>query len=454
MRQNIKENEVVLILGAGSSGVAAARLLLAQRLGIRVILLDTAPDAATRLDVVSCIAAEEAEGADGCVEIICGDAAENFAGEAALAVLSPGIDPHAPLVKNVKKQRIPVIGELELAYLYCECPVVAVTGTNGKTTTTGLIASMFTNAGLKCLAGGNLGPPFSSFVSKSAELDVAVVEVSSFQLEGIQTFRPDISVWLNFAPDHLDRYETLGDYFAAKMRIFENQTQDDSAVVNDGSDLQAGSGLAKKITFSAFRAEGDLSLDQAARICYRGEPVLELKETQLRGVHNAENLMAAIAVGIAWGLEMNQILPGLCQYQPLSHRHQVVRDLRGVLYINDSKATNPASVEMALRSCSSPVVLIAGGKNKGFDFTSLKDLVKEQVKHLVLIGEMAETIAATWNEIPGVRAINMADAVQKAQNLATHGDIVLLSPGTSSFDMFQNYADRGNQFITEVLKLT
>jgi UDP-N-acetylmuramoylalanine--D-glutamate ligase len=311
---------------------------------------------------------------------------------------------------------------------------------------------MFSAAGVPSVACGNIGPAFSAKVSESGRLGVMAVEVSSFQLETVLRFRPKVSVWLNFAPDHLDRYSSMEEYYAAKVRIFDNLTPDDWAVVNARDTLPALS--AKTLRFSAYQPGADFELIGDA-ICFRGTPVLEMSATRLRGAHNAENLMAALAVGFAWGLEWDALRDALCDYRPLPHRCELVAEWHGVAYVNDSKATNLDALEKALHSESRRVVLIAGGKDKGFEFESVKSLVSERCRAVVLIGEMAPRIEAIWADcIPCHRSESLLNAVDRARELSEPGDVVLFSPGTSSFDMFKNYADRGNQFRDIVQSLS
>jgi len=319
-----------------------------------------------------------------------------------------------------------------------------VTGTNGKTTTTELLAQMLNACGQRTIACGNIGKPLSEVAREKQPLDVLTVEVSSFQLEATQTFRPSITVWLNFAPDHLDRYRSVAEYRAAKLRIFENQTEQDVAVVNAVEALPAI--RSRRITFSAYSNRADFRLAEGA-IVYENQPVLRLVDTKLRGLHNIENLMATLAVGVARGLSFAQMLPAISGYEPRPHRCEFVRELDGVEYINDSKATNLDAVEKALAAQTKPVVLIAGGKDKGFTFDPLRALVKDKVKSAVLIGEMAESIRGSWDgAVKSEIAGSLADAVERARRVAGAGDVVLFSPGTSSFDMFKSYADRGDQF--------
>jgi UDP-N-acetylmuramoylalanine--D-glutamate ligase len=274
--------------------------------------------------------------------------------------------------------------------------------------------------------------------------DVLTVEVSSFQLEAIRTFHPSISLWLNFAPDHLDRYRSVSDYRAAKLRIFENQTETDVAIVNAIEKTPAI--RPRTITFSAYADQGDFRVSQGA-IVYHDETVLRLADTKLRGLHNIENLMATLAAGMARGLSFGEMVPPLCAYEPRPHRCEFVREVGGVGYVNDSKATNLDAVDKALRAQNQPVILIAGGKNKGFSFDPLRSLVKEKVRSTILIGEMADSIRRSWSGAAECEIANsLADAVERAHASARPGEVVLFSPGTSSFDMFKSYGDRGDQF--------
>lgn len=370
-----------------------------------------------------------------------------------LAVLSPGIDPAVPLVQQFIRRRINMIGELELAYEMCKCPIIGITGTNGKTTTTQLVERMLNACGVKTVAAGNIGPAFSARVKQSSDLDVMTLEISSFQLETIRSFRADVAVWLGFAADHLDRYKSMEEYYQAKIRIFENQTENDWAVVNYRDKLPDLH--AKRITFSAFASGGDFELRDGV-INYHGEPVLKLSETQLRGAHNAENLMAALGVGLTRGLSFDQMRGPLCEYKALPHRCEKIRTLNDVDWINDSKGTNPDSVEKALLGETRPVVLIAGGKDKGFEYSMLTDLVASKCRCAVTLGEMADRIESIWKDRLPVRNAgwSLERAVDIAREEARPGDVVLFSPGTSSFDMFKNYADRGNQFRALVQALS
>ena len=429
------KNKNVAVLGAGLSGTAAALLLVRE--GAQVTVLDSAQEKKLLKPTIENLRANN-------VRVMCGPEIERDSSAYDFVVLSPGIDPDSPLAQIFSSRKIETIGELELGWRSCERPVIAITGTNGKTTTTELIAQMLNACGQRTIACGNIGKPLSDIVQRQENYDVLTVEVSSFQLETIRTFRPSISVWLNFAPDHLDRYLTVAEYREAKLRIFENQTSDDVAVVNALERLPKIA--ARSVTFSAYEDEADFRLEGGA-IVYGNEAVLRLADTKLRGSHNIENLMATLAVGIARGLTFAEMARPLSQYEPQPHRCEFVREVGGATYINDSKATNLDAVEKALLAQSKPVILIAGGKDKGFTFDPLLKLVREKVRATILIGEMAQSIARDWGgTVPTEIADSLAAAVERARTLAKPGEIVLFSPGTSSFDMFKSYADRGDQF--------
>jgi UDP-N-acetylmuramoylalanine--D-glutamate ligase len=420
------------VLGLGSSGEAACHLL--QRQGASVTVFDSGCPDAERIRSLERIG----------VSVITGAAADVAQGDYDLTVLSPGIDPVAPLVQNFRRRGAEFIGELELAFRFCQRPIVAITGTNGKTTTTQIIEAMLNAAGHRTIACGNIGMPFAEAVQRQAEFEIYAVEVSSFQLETISTFRPDVAIWLNLTPDHLDRYRSMAEYRTAKLRIFENQRSSDCAVTNYSDELPKLA--ARKFTFSAYSKEADLTLEQGV-IHFRGEPVLEMQQTHLSGIHNAENLMAALGTAHALGIWWEKAKPGLISYRLLPHRCEKVGEITGVTFINDSKATNLDALAKALGSQLRPVVLIAGGKDKGFKFDAIVGVVQEKVKHAILIGEMAGRIAESWSQVVSCsHAKTLRAAVDQARQKSCPGDVVLFSPGTSSFDMFKNYADRGDQF--------
>ncbi len=429
------QNQNIVVLGAGLSGSAAALLLRSE--DAQVTLLDSAEEQNLLKSTVDNLRTHG-------VGVICGAAADEDSATYHMAILSPGIDPASRLARNFSSRGIEMISELELGWRSSEIPIIAVTGTNGKTTTTELLAEMLNACGQRTIACGNIGKPLSEVAREKNPFDVLTVEVSSFQLEAIRTFRPSISLWLNFAPDHLDRYRSVADYRAAKLRIFENQMESDFAIVNAIEKLPAV--RPRKITFSAYADQADFRVSQGV-IVYQDEPILRLADTKLRGLHNIENLMATLAAGMARGLSFEEMVAPLCAYEPRPHRCEFVREVGGVEYVNDSKATNLDAVDKALRAQNKPVILIAGGKDKGFSFDPLRPLVKEKVRSTILIGEMAENIRRSWNGAVECEIANsLADAVERAHARAGPGEVVLFSPGTSSFDMFKSYGDRGDQF--------
>jgi len=425
----------VAVLGAGLSGTAAALLL--RREGAEVTVLDSADESKLLKSTIENLRSRG-------VTVRSGSAAEHDSSPYDLVVLSPGIDPESPLAANFSSRKIETIGELELGCRSVEAPVIAITGTNGKTTTTELLAQMLNACGQRTIACGNIGKPLCEVALEDRDLDVLTVEVSSFQLETISTFRPSVSVWLNFAPAHLDRYRSVAEYRAAKLRIFENQTADDVAVINAGESLPKTA--ARMVSFSAYTDRADFRLEGGS-IVYENRPVLRMTETRLRGLHNIENLMATLAVGLARGLTFDEMVPPLQAFVPRPHRCEFVREVGGVAYVNDSKATNLDAVEKALLDQNRKVILIAGGKDKGFTFETLRPIVSEKARAVILIGEMAPRICQDWQgALPCEIAASLADAVERAHATAQAGEVVLFSPGTSSFDMFKSYADRGDQF--------
>jgi len=430
-----------VVLGLGASGEAAA-ILLAEE-GAMVTALDSAPEEKLRDRV------ERLRKAG--VRVMTGPEADTDPSDYDVAVLSPGIDPAVPLVQNVIRKEVPIIGEIELAFSECACPTLAITGTNGKTTTTELTTAMLNGCSVRALSSGNIGIPFAQAVRQGNTLDFMVLEVSSFQLETIRNFRPRVSAWLNFSANHLDRYHSIEEYRLAKLRIFENQTDDDFAVINAREELPPIA--PRKITFSAHDSDADFTRD-GTRILFRGEEVLNQADTRLHGVHNAENIMAAMGMGYAVGIEFDVMASAMAEYEAPVHRCEFVRDLDSIRWVNDSKATNLDATRNAILSQERPIVLIAGGKDKGFEFDAVAELVAERAKCAILIGEMRERIARSWKQTPSRAAASLEEAVLLAQQVAEPGDVVLFSPGTSSFDMFRNYGERGNRFKDAVHALS
>ncbi len=431
----------IAVLGAGESGVAAARLAKAH--GAEVTVYDTGD--AARLEP-----ARERLAAEG-ISLVAGEAALSPEPGTDLAVVSPGIDLKWPIAKNFSDSGVKVIAEIEFAFLFCDAPVIAITGTNGKTTTTELVARILNHAGQSTVPTGNYGRAFSDVIRASEKHDAYTLEVSSFQLEGIRTFRPAISVWMNFAPDHMDRYETVDDYRDAKLRIFENQQEGDAAVVNT-ADPPKGT-PETTLTFSAFEEGGNFTYCDGI-ISFNGTAVLDFKSTRLRGRHNVENLMAAMGVAHLRGISFESVAEAVREYTPPPHRCELVDTIGGCAFINDSKATNLHALESSLRGQEESVVLIAGGKDKGLDFGEIVQVVADKVTHVVAIGQMAGHIREAWGAaVPCEMAATLDEAVVSAARAANPGQTVLFSPGTSSFDMFANYGERGAAFREAVKKM-
>lgn len=430
-----------MVLGMGESGRAAAELLRAK--GAEVIICDSQMN-----DRIERVAARlRPQG----IRVEIQPRAFNPC-RIDLGVLSPGIDPSVPLVRQLHAEHVPVIGEIELAARFCDKPIVAITGTNGKSTTTELVAAVLAAGGKRTEACGNIGKPFSDVARNAEQLDVITLEVSSFQLETIETFCPRIALFLNFAPDHLDRYKSMEEYWRAKLRIFENQGPEDYAVVN--ADLDLPKLAARRITIHAYGKDADYTL-RDGWLCRGGEKIVRQSETSLSGPHNAENQLAALAVGDLYGIDRATVLGVLARYKALPHRCEKVRELDGVSYVNDSKATNLHSLESALQGMAVPCVLIAGGKDKGFDYAAIRDLVGRHVADAVLIGEAQSRMVEAWGQRTRChRAQDLAEAVATARRLARKGQTVLLSPGCSSYDMFKNFEERGRVFRDLVRDLT
>ena len=434
----------VAVLGCGRSGQAAARL--AGREGARVTVLDTGDTEKFESTIPGL-----REG--GCDVVTGRDALEADASSFDLAVISPGIALDKELALKFTLAGVTLIGELEFAFPFCSARIIGVTGTNGKTTTVELIETMLSGCGEPTIAAGNYGRPLSEIVCASATYSTVALEVSSFQLESVEEFRPGVAVWTNFAPDHLDRYLGVEQYRAAKMRLFENQTNDDWAVVNlrDGITGMA----ANTCTFSAFDETADYHFENNS-IMHGAEVLISMDELAMSGRHNAENLMAALAVGRIQGHSTDSLTAAITTYSPPAHRCETVGTVDGVCFINDSKATNLHALESALISLhdGEGIILIAGGKDKGLPFGDLTSCVTQYAEHIVLIGEIRHSLMKEWGRhVDCLTAVNMQEAVDTAAALARPGQTVLLAPGTSSFDMFSGYEARGEAFCKAVNNL-
>lgn len=421
----------VAILGVGRSGRAAAALALRE--GARVSAWDSAGEDAFA-GMPKGVEIHPSATAELGAELVCD-----------VLVVSPGIDTYGPYVDAFAKHAGEVIGEIELAARFYQGRIVGITGTNGKTTTTELVERILSHAGLSGTACGNYGKPFAEVVLQPHPPAAVSLELSSFQLETISTLHPVVAVWLNFAPDHMDRYPTVEAYRAAKLRIFENQTTADTAVIRSGEDLPPLA--AKVVTFSTID-DSTAWFSDGETVRHDGAAWLDLhRDTSLRGLHNAENAMAAMAACQALGISASVMRDALHGYAPPPHRCELVRTLDGVEYLNDSKATNLHALESALRSQIRPVVLIAGGKEKGLDYAPVVPLLGKKALAAVTFGQIARPLAELFSKAVSCEAVSsLAEAVTTARSLAPRGSTILLSPGTSSFDQFSGYEQRGNAF--------
>ncbi len=370
---------------------------------------------------------------------------------------SPGVPMDNVLLREAKARRIPVLSEIELAFRFFRAPLVAITGTNGKSTTTTLIGEMLKAQGKKIFLGGNLGAPFVG--ATDGDWDWGVTEISSFQLDWVEKFRPRIALLLNITEDHLDRYATLADYAAAKARIFAAQSADDTAILNRDDPLvwAMRHQLRARVVSFGFSEVQDGVFARADEIVWRdgaGEERFALADVKIQGVHNVENMMAAIAAAKCAGVSQSVIQTSLQNFPGLEHRLEFVREKDGVRYYNDSKGTNVGAVVKSLASFSTPVLLLAGGVDKGGDYGVLEKEVKQKVRRLTLFGAAKEIIARALGHLTEtVMVDDLASAVRDAVAHACPGDVVLLSPACSSFDQFRNYAQRGALFKSLVQAL-
>jgi UDP-N-acetylmuramoylalanine--D-glutamate ligase len=447
-------NKKVLILGAARSGIAAAKFLTER--GAVVALSDQKPFEKWSAEA----AALKSEGV-GC---LAGDPPGWLLDQIELVVVSPGVPTNSIPIRYAERAGAEVIGEIELAARYLKGRIVAITGSNGKTTTTTLVGELLKDSGLPVQLGGNIGNPLISLVGSSREDGWTVVELSSFQLETVRDFHPSVAIVLNVTPNHMDRYESFTEYAAAKHRIFMNQSAGDVAILNADDEVVSswGGGLrAHKVEFSARRElEEGLFLrgnEIISRSREREKLLLRRDEMKLRGLHNVENVLAGLAAGLACGAQPDSMRETVRNFQPVEHRLEFVAEINRVKFYNDSKATSVDATLKALQAFSEDsgkVVLILGGRGKKAPYAPLASPVAENVRKLILIGEDAETVARELGEYaPGVRAGDMEDAVRSAYQAAEPGDIVLLAPACASFDMFESFEHRGTVFKKAVHRL-
>ncbi len=447
-------NRRTVVLGLARSGEAAASLL--SNLDAHVLVSDLKNDEQLK-DVVARLSRAHPQ-----IKFHLGGHPDEIIKDAELIVKSPGVPMDIPVLKSAREKGIPVIGEVELAYKICRAPIIAITGTKGKSTTStllGQVLSKFRDG--NTIVAGNIGKPITRYVLDLTESDLLVLEVSSFQLETTVNFAPEVSMILNIQRDHFDRHKSIEDYAAAKYRIFANQTEDNYTILNADDQMTmacASRTRARVILFSSRREldEGICVQDDKIVAKCNGStmPILRRDELRIPGRHNLENALAVVAASLIYGVDLEIIRETLRNFSGLEHALEFVDEVCGVKFVNDSKSTNVIALKAALESLSDPAILIMGGRDKGNDYDPLKQLVREKVSQIILIGESAEKIQ---NSIGGCatihRVITMADAVDLAYSLAKPGDAVLLSPACASFDMFRDYAHRGAAFKKAVKKI-
>jgi UDP-N-acetylmuramoylalanine--D-glutamate ligase len=457
-------NKNILIVGLGISGMAAARF--AKNRGASV----TVTDIAEEKTLGSNLAAVQKMG----IKLELGRHNIETFEHADFIVVSPGV-PHTILpIERAKEKGIPVLGELELASRFIREPVIAISGTNGKTTTTRLLGRMLENSGFKIFVGGNIGNPLIDYADTGGTADMVIAEVSSFQLDTIDTFRPRVSILLNIRDDHLDRYPDFESYARSKGRIFENQKEDDIAVLNGSDPVISSISKTLRVRKLPFYHQGNSHAHNrehaiigrsngqnthSIKIYTHENPdaVLDLSKANLMGRHNMENTAAASLAALAVGGTLEGIQAGLNDFKGLSHRLEYIKTINDVRFYDDSKGTNIDAVARALEVFRDPVVLIMGGRDKGGDFKQLRGLVQQRVKNLIVMGEARDEIKSVLEDTckAGVQTVSsMDEAVRFAFLSSVPGDVVLLSPGCSSFDMYNSYAERGEDFCKAVENLT
>ncbi len=442
------------VIGGARSGLAVAKLLTGH--GAQVFLSDKAP-------------AERMSEAIG--ELKKAGIAHEFGGntkkvlETDCIVLSPGVPSDVPIVQQALKKGLKVISEIEVASWFCEAPIVAITGTNGKTTTTTLAGRTFEDARKPFQVAGNIGVAFSQVVENATKQSTVILEVSSFQLDFIETFKPNVSVLLNITPDHLDRYDhSMEKYIDSKCRVFMNQRGGDTIIYNYDDDT-VRTNVEKKISSHVRQLpfSTKTTLSQGAYVENRhvwttieghATELIPVEDISIKGQHNLMNAMAAALIARTMNVPTASVRATLKNFKGVEHRLEFVRELDGVTYVNDSKATNVDSVWYALQSFTKPIVLLLGGRDKGNDYSTLFPLVQKYVKAIVAIGESAKKVSTAFEKMkPLSTASNMQEAVDQARKFSEAGDVVLLSPACASFDWFDNYEHRGSTFKELVMKL-
>ena len=451
---NIKDKKVLLV-GLAKTGVSTIKKL--DKLGASIVVTDIKPKEKLE-DILS-----QLNGLNN-VEYILGSHPEDIS-DIDLTIVSPGVPLDLPFIEKLKESNVKIIGEVELAYTLSNNPIfVGITGTNGKTTTTSLVGEIFKEANRDTYIVGNIGNPVIDTVDYTDKNSVLVTELSSFQLESIDTFRPKVSSILNITEDHLNRHHTMENYINAKARIFENQEKSDFSILNYDDSIVRSLNKNNNASILYFsrkeKVDQGVYLDENNNIVISIDgkqiTVLNRNELSLPGDHNLENAMAAILMTYVVGVDLEVIKQVLTTFKGVEHRLEFVTNKNGIMFVNDSKGTNPDSTIKAIGSYERPIILIAGGMDKHSDFTDMMKCATKNVKELVLLGETADKIEASARK-EGLENItkvkNMEEAVKKAYELAKDGDVVLLSPGCASWDMYPNFEARGLDFKENIYKL-
>ena len=433
----------VLVVGLGKSGVASALFL--HKRGARVSVSDAKSPEQLRNEIPALL--------DAGITVETGEHGERTFREQDLIVVSPGVPFDMPQLARARERGVPIIGEVELASRFLKGNIVAVTGSNGKTTTTTLAGDVIAASGRDTLVGGNIGTPAISFVDTATDQTWVVLEISSFQLESIETFRPRIAAVLNVTPDHLDRHYSFENYTAAKARVFENQTENDSAVLN--ADDPTCVAMVKNVKsrvywFSRLREVERGAFVRGKEIVWRDDKreqsILPVSDISLKGAHNLENVLAAVCIGMLVKAEPAAIRRAVEEFRAVEHRLEYVGSVRGVEYYNDSKATNVDATIKAIQSFPGRLHLILGGKDKGSDYTVLNELLSQRAKRVYTIGAAAAKIESQLRGVELLHSETLEAAVKRASEEAEAGDVVLLAPACASFDQFESYEHRGRVF--------
>ncbi|WP_193708289.1 UDP-N-acetylmuramoyl-L-alanine--D-glutamate ligase [Alkalibaculum sporogenes] len=450
--------EYYLIVGCARSGIGSARFLLKK--GYKVILLDSKD-----YDVIFNIYPEiSVLQEDPNVILVFGQQPdESILSQVKEIILSPGVPLDIPILSKARDKKIKIISEVELAYTYSETPIIAITGTNGKSTTTTLVGEIFKNSGKKTYVVGNIGEPIINHVEEASKKDIFILEISSFQLETVDTFKPKMGTIINITPDHLDRHKTIENYFDAKLKIVKNLRKEDIFLVNQDDQRILNATMqynCSKIYFSLKQkvSKGAYYEDNIIKIVDNGNEYFVCKSDELKipGIHNVQNVLVAIALSYFSGIEIKVIRDTLLSFGGVIHRLEYVRELDGIKFINDSKGTNTDASTTAIRAIEKPIILIAGGYDKNVSFDEWVDSFEGKVKYLIVIGSTADKIIDCaykkgFNQV--VKKNTFYEAVLQAYSVAKSGDTILLSPGCASWGMFENYEQRGNMFKEIVCNL-